>query len=204
MPAHPPVFIQYFLKFFFLLAPFFVLTVFLSLTPDDKRLRRRLAMRVMRAVFIACFGILLFGNQIFSLFDITIDGFRVGAGLLLFLSAVDLVRGKPLGSRDVGEQDVTVVPLAVPITVGPATTGAIMIMGAESKSLLNLVQGCLGMTLAVGTVGAILFLSSEIQQFLKPSGILVLSKITGVVLAALAAQLVMAGVGQAFPALLTQ
>ncbi len=183
-----------FLKFFVLFTPFFALTVFLSITPDDDELRRKLAVRVATAVLTACFVILLLGNLIFQVLGITIDGFRIGAGILLFLTAVDLVRGKAPGSRDVETEEIAIVPLAIPVTIGPASTGAIIIMGAESATKADLIYGCLGMVMAAGSVGLILYLGSEIKKLLKSSGIQVVSKITGVVLAAIAAQLVMVGI----------
>jgi multiple antibiotic resistance protein len=186
--------IHSFSKFFFLLAPFFVLTVFLSMTDDDRAARRSVALRVTFAVLVTCYLILFFGNTLFSLFGITLNSFRVGAGVLLFLSSIDLVRGKPIASRDMPDAEVAVVPLAIPVTVGPATTGAIMVMGAESKTIEKLAAGCIGLTLAVLVVGTILFLGSEIKAVLKTRGILIMSKITGVALSALAAQMVMLGI----------
>ncbi|MDX2109262.1 MAG: MarC family protein [Verrucomicrobiota bacterium] len=185
---------QVFSKFFFLLAPFFVLAIFLSLTPDDTQLRRKLALRVAIAVLVACFCILFFGNTMFRVFGITLDSFKIGAGALLFLTSVDVVRGKPPASRDVGEQEVTIVPLAIPITVGPATTGAIMILGAESKANGGMTTGCIGLALAVVSLGIILYLGSEIKAVMKAQGILVMSKIMGVVISALAAQMIFTGI----------
>ena len=76
------------LKFFFLLTPFFVLSMFLSVTKDySSEKRRLLAWKVVTAALIACMVILLFGRWIFYVFGITLNAFRIGGGVLLFLSA---------------------------------------------------------------------------------------------------------------------
>jgi len=82
------------IKLFFLLTPFFVLSIFLSLTQDlSSGQRRRSALWLTIDVVIICLVLYFLGNAIFSVFGITLDAFRIGAGALLFLSAVDLVRG---------------------------------------------------------------------------------------------------------------
>jgi multiple antibiotic resistance protein len=128
-------FISVWIKFFFLLTPFFALSMFLSLTADlEAAARRLIALRVTGSVIVACFVLYFFGNSIFYVFGITLDSFRIGAGSLLFLSAVDLVRktssAAPLTQDN---NDITVVPLAVPIIVGPATTGALLVNGAKTR-----------------------------------------------------------------------
>ncbi|NLE29349.1 MAG: MarC family protein, partial [Phycisphaerae bacterium] len=87
-------FLNLYLKFFFVLTPFFVTSMFLTMTKDfDSPQRRKIALRVMLAVITICFTLYLFGDYIFTVFGITIDAFRVGAGALLFLSAVSLIQG---------------------------------------------------------------------------------------------------------------
>ena len=123
-------FINNFLKFVFLLTPFFVLSMFLSMT-QGWAMRRSACLRcgIGIAAFCTCMILLFFGKWIFEAFDITLDAFRIGGGALLFLSAVGLVNGKvedkkPLAVEDDSEariSDIAVVPLAIPVTVGPGT-----------------------------------------------------------------------------------
>ena len=103
-------FINNFLKFVFLLTPFFVLSMFLSMTQGwAMRQKRLLALRIGIAAFCTCMILLFFGKWIFEAFDITLDAFRIGGGALLFLSAVGLVNGKvedkkPLAVEDDSEE----------------------------------------------------------------------------------------------------
>lgn len=68
-------------------------------------------------------------------FGITIDAFRIGAGVLLFLSSISLVQGSFIKQTE-EKQDISVVPLALPVTVGPGTIGILLVMAAEKKPLI--------------------------------------------------------------------
>ncbi len=189
------LFVSIWIKLFFLLTPFFVLSMLLSLTQDlSAGQRRRAATWLTLDVLIICFILYFLGNAIFSVFGITLDSFRIGAGALLFLSAVDLVRGteNPLQPEETGS--FIVVPLAIPITVGPATTGALLVMGAEVTSSWEKFIGCIALVVAVLSVGVLLILATTIEQIIGRTGLRILSKITGLVLSALAAQMVFIGV----------
>lgn len=188
------LFVSIWIKLFFLLTPFFVLTMFLSLTQDLSPGERRMAaVRLTFDVVIICFVLYFLGEAIFSVFGITLDAFRIGAGVLLFLSAVDLVRGteKPL-QRD-GPGGYIVVPLAIPITVGPATTGALLVMGAEVTTAWEKIVGCGALVGAVLSVGVLLFLATTMERVIGHTGLRILSRLTGLVLSALAAQMVFTG-----------
>lgn len=191
--------INTYIKFFFLLTPFWVISTFLSMTQGmTLQARRHLAVRVIVAVIAACVVLMFGGNAIFRMFDITIDSFRVGAGVLLFLAAVGLVHSRPHTTVANPNEDIAVVPLAIPITIGPATTGALLVMGTEYQTLGEKAVGGTGLLAAILTIGLLLYLASGVEKILGQKGLNVLSKLTGLVLAALGAQLVMTGVSNMF------
>ncbi len=188
-------FLSVFLKFFFLLTPFFVLSSFLSMTAEDSELnRKKIAVKVTFSVIIISFILLFIGKELFNLFGITLNSFRIGTGVLLFLSAKRLVDGIDTGKIEKKYEDVSVVPLAIPITVGPATTGALLVMGYELKTVQDKIVGFSALTVAILVVGVMLYLSGAIERIIKKQGINILSKITGLILAALSAQMVMVGI----------
>ena len=188
-------FVSVWLKFFFLFTPFFALSMFLSMTKGYAEVqRRKLAMQVSGAVGVFCLALFFFGNIIFSLFGITLDSFRVGAGALLFLSAVGLVQANLAVAKPSLEEDIAVVPLAMPIIVGPATIGTLLVLGAEISDAFHKSLGCLALLLAVISVGTILVLASFFERVGGKRGLNILSKITGLILAALAAQMILVGV----------
>jgi len=188
-------FVSVWLKFFFLFTPFFALSMFLSMTKGySETQRRKLALQVSGAVGVSCLILFFFGDVIFSLFAITLDSFRVGAGALLFLSAVGLVQAYPVTLKPSPEEDIAVVPLAMPIIVGPATIGTLLVLGGEITDTFHKGLGCLALLLAVISVGTILVLASFIERAVGKKGLNILSKISGLILAALAAQMILLGV----------
>lgn len=195
MQAHIHFFITVWLKFFFIFTPFFALSMFLSMTGDytEKR-RRRLALMISIAVAVLCLGLLFLGKQLFAVFGITLDAFRVGVGALLFLSAVGLVQGRKPPPDANQEADIAVVPLAMPIIVGPATTGTLLVMGAGLGNATEKAVGCLALLCAVLCLGIMLLLATAIERGIGHRGLNILSKLTGIILAALAAQMIMAGI----------
>ncbi len=185
------------IKFLFLFAPFFVVSMFLSLTRNDSRLERRsIANRAVFAAFCISLLLFFFGSPMFDALGITLDSFRVGAGILLFLSGVSLVRdGVRVNAELPGElrDDIAVVPLAIPTIVGPATIGAILVYGAELQGL-DRVFGIGGMMLALGCLLGFLHMATAMERLLGRTGLNILSKVTGLILAAMASQIVLTGI----------
>jgi len=156
--------------------------------------RKKLSVKIILSVYITCIILFLFGGEIFSIFGITIDAFRIGAGALLFLTAVTLVQSKQAQSSFSFEDDIAVVPLAIPVIVGPATIGTIIVMGVDINTFRLKAIALSALFMAIFFVGLILYLSSYMEQILKRKGIIIISKITGLILSALAAQLVFTGI----------
>ena len=197
-PSH--FFVAVWLKFFFLFTPFFALSMFLSMTGDytEKR-RHKLALMISVAVAAICIGLLFLGNQLFALFGITLNAFRIGVGSLLFLSALSLVQGRKTPPDENQEADIAVVPLAMPVIVGPATTGTLLVMGAGLSDITQKIVGSLALLFAVACLGAMLLLGTAIERTIGHRGLNILSKLTGIILAALAAQMIMDGILGFFP-----
>ena len=191
-------FVAVLIKVFFLLTPFFALSMFLSYTADyDNKRKRRTAIKTTLAVIVITLLIYWFGEYLFMVLGITIDAFRIGAGLVLMLTAIALVNG-PSGNNtkkvDNDAQDITVVPLALPTIVGPGTIGALLVMGAEGGVMSMRIAISLGIVAAVLLLGVVLLVAERLEQILKRNGIQILSKVTGLMLAALSAQCIFDGI----------
>lgn len=188
-------FLNLWLKLFFVFTPFFALSIFLSLTEDyDVVQRRKTVFGITATVALVCLLLFFAGRQIFALLGITLDAFRVGAGALLFLSGIGMARGNSVYAAGEDQKDVAVVPMAVPVIVGPATIGVLLVMGADLLTWQASFIGTLALLSAVVSMGAILFASALIARWLGKRGITIISKLTGIVLVALAAQIMMKGV----------
>lgn len=188
------LFINVFLKIFMIFTPFFVMSAFLSLTRNESQVERhRIAKKVTMAVALTCFALFLFGTYIFALFGITLDAFRIGAGAILFLSAVSMVQGKTTVSPQESQEDVAVVPLAIPITVGPGTIGALLVMGAGLETFPEKLTACFALLCAILSVGALLLVAGRFERLLGQQGLLILTKLTGLFVSAIAAQIFFTG-----------
>lgn len=191
------LYISSLLKIFFIMTPFFVLSVFLTVTQEATISERKaLAIKVTTSVIIISMILLFFGKHIFIIFGITLDAFRIGAGALLFITAVELVKGNKDDAK-VAKKDISqlaVVPLSIPITIGPGTIGILLVMGATFENTSSMLVGSLSLLSAVMMIGIMLYSASFIENFIGKQGLLVISKITGLFLAALSAQIVFTGI----------
>ena len=178
--------------------------LFLGITAGMSRSQRR---RIgMRASLIA-FGVLVLfavaGTAILSLFGITIHSFRIAGGLLLFFIAFEMIferrqdRHERSAERAVTEdqiRNIAVFPLAIPLIAGPgAISATILLSGTYSEAWERAILIAI---VAVNLAAAwLVFLVAErIDRFLGATGRIVLTRLLGLILAALAVQFVIDGV----------
>jgi multiple antibiotic resistance protein len=174
--------------------------LFIALTTGmDTAHRRKLAQRacIIAAVLLTLFG--LFGEQLLSFIGISMPAFRIAGGILLFLTALDMLFERRTQRRE-GQHpdpnhDPSVFPLATPLIAGPgAIATMILLMGqaGEDWTLRLAVLGLLyGMILAT-----FLFLlaSAPLERLLGRTGTVVITRLLGMLLAALSVQFVIDGV----------
>lgn len=189
------LFVETLLKFFFLMTPFFALSMFLAMTPELTEAERdRLANRVIVAAWAVTILMFLCGQVIFRVFGIGVDAFRIGAGALLFLSAVSLMNPKVKPDERKAGDDIAVVPLAVPVIIGPATCGPLLVLGAELHGWTSRLVAMAAMTAALYGLWVILRMAAWMEKHLGQKGIAILMRLTGLILSAISAQMIMTGV----------
>ncbi|WP_027178560.1 MarC family protein [Maridesulfovibrio bastinii] len=189
-------FIHIYLKLFFIMTPFFLVSTFLSLTQDyESGKRLKTALKATLAISVSGLALYLFGKYIFQLFGITIDAFRIGAGTVLFLSSLKMAGGggKPVDAGN-DDDDIAVVPLAIPVAIGPGTIGVLLVMGVGVQSTQELLLSCSALVAATLTLGFLLVISSGIKRVLGRRGLNVLSRLTGLFVASMAAQMIFTGI----------
>jgi multiple antibiotic resistance protein len=200
---------------FFVVDPLAAVPMFLAMTKEDTAAKRH---QMARRAAIACFLILsLFavaGAFIFQALGITLAAFKVAGGVLLLLMSIDMLRSKPSATRvteseveaGVHKEDVAIVPLAMPILAGPGSIATVIVlMGRARATAWWHVVPVLGSILvtAVATF-LILAAASRVQKVLGRTGMNVLERIAGLLLAAVAIQFMIDGLADAFPQLLRQ
>lgn len=195
-----------FTTFFATVGPPDVAAVFAALTakaPPAQRRRYALRATLIAGAILLFFAI--FGRLLLDSLDITLAALRTAGGLLLFLIAVDLVFARDSGavSATVEEtaeaetrQDISVFPIATPLIAGPGTIGATIVFVAEARPDLFATAIVLAMLATVLAITYVLMRAAEtVQRVLGVTGVHVISRIMGLILAALAVQFVFDGIG---------
>lgn len=171
-------------------------------TPAERKgtaLRACVAMGLLLVVFAAA------GRFIFQAFGITLPAFRVAGGLILWLVALDMVRaqrstqeGKEELSEGQAKEDVAVTPLAIPILAGPGAISTVMVLAGEVRSVTHgvVVYGAIVVTALVSYVT--LRLGERLVELMGQTGIKVMTRIMGLLLAAVATQFIITGIRDAF------
>lgn len=186
------------LNFFFLLTPFFVLLLFLDICKNKTlKEQHRIANKTSLYILSISLIILFFGNHIFTLLGITLMAFQIGSGLILLLSGINMMQDKDVKTRNLeSNADPSLIPLTLPITVGPGTIGALFVLGSQMNhsTLINNIFAVLGILLAVLGIWLLLYFSNYILKLIGHNGLRVLSKLTGLFLSILAVQSILNGI----------
>jgi len=192
--------------------PIGVVPFFLAFTQGMDRAQR---LRTMRVSSFSAFCVIavsgLAGPQIIGFFGISIASFQVGGGMLLLLSALHMLNAKPAesGQDDVAEgqhradagDSVAVVPLTVPLLTGPATISTMVIYAEKTRHWWELgVLVGYGVVVAFVTY-AVFTASGRIARVLGQTGINIMTRLMGLILAALAVELLADGLQKLFPIL---
>ena len=198
------LFLNYFVVLFVVIDPVGVAAIFSALTHGEARSRQIRA--AWRGTLIAAVVLIVFvivGDPLLRGLGISMPAFQIAGGVLLFLLAVDMVfaRHSGLRSTTLSEQkeaqqkkDISVFPLAVPLIAGPgALTSVLLMVGEQGRE--PLVVGTVLAVLAVvlGLTLVALILSARMMRFMGETGANVVSRVLGIVLAALAVQFIIDG-----------
>lgn len=180
-----------------ILDPMGLMPVFLGLTSKLSRTAQRKA--AFQASLVS-FGVILtfafLGQQILRALHISMESLKLSGGVLLFLVAMELLTSSDMEQPDTGDDAVNValVPLGIPLLAGPGAIVAVMVSMAQARTVGSIV----GVVGAVVATHVVIWLSMrfalELSRFLGTGGIMLLTKISGVLLAAIATELVMGGV----------
>ncbi len=193
-----------FIILFIVIDPIGVAWLFTALcSHSDKAHRRHMA---LRGVLLAAGILLVFyfiGDVLLHALGISLPAFRIAGGLLLFLLSIDMVFARQTGLRSTTreeqveaehKQDISVFPLAFPLIAGPGALTSILLMSANKQEPI-LFYGTLVVLTVVLTMTLIsLLLAERLVRLLGETGANVISRMLGLILAALAVQFVIDGI----------
>jgi multiple antibiotic resistance protein len=192
----------------FIVDPIAVIPTYLVITsgetPDERArtaLRACFAAGVLLSVFAAA------GRYIFQLFGITLPAFRIAGGFILWLVAMDMLRGQRTTQETPAEivegqekDDVAVTPLAMPMLAGPGAISTVMVLAGQARGPSQTVVVYASIMLTAFACWLSLRLGDRLMARLGRTGIRILTRLMGLLLAAVAVQFVITGVRDAMHA----
>jgi multiple antibiotic resistance protein len=192
--------------------PIGVLPFFLAFTQGFTREQRNRTIRTSAtAVFFVIAISALAGLKIIEFFGISIASFQVGGGTLLLISALQMLNAQPAESKpsDIAEgtakadagANIAVVPLAVPLLTGPATISTMVIYAERTRHWWQL-AALVGYAVVIAAAVWLTFKASDrIARVIGTTGINVMTRLMGLILAAMAVELLAEGLTKLFPVL---
>ena len=196
-----------FATFFVTVMPFKAAPFFAGLTdgwPDSQRRRAAVKAVLVSTIVLLAFGI--GGDDILRLFGIGLPALRVGGGILLLLASISIVSGPTTPGHGTDHHtpgvsssvaDIAVFPMAMPIIAGPATITAVLVLISAHPDHVLAQALVIAMLLAVLAITLVLLLlASPLERAIGATALGVMSRVAGILLAALAAEMILQGIGQ--------
>jgi multiple antibiotic resistance protein len=183
--------------------PFAAVPIFLALTGgQDRSARTRTALRAALTCLVALGTFAVAGEAIFHFFSITIPAFKIAGGILLFGVGLEMMRAKQSDTRGTSEEqveavskeDVGIIPMGLPLLSGPGAIATSMVLAGKARDAGERVGAYLAV-LAVSALAFVMLLSAElVARVLGKTGINVIGRIMGLILAATAIEFIIDGV----------
>jgi multiple antibiotic resistance protein len=176
--------------------------------------RRRTVGVASLSAFLVITASALLGIRILEFFSISLASFQVGGGMLLLTSALNMLNAQPAEAKPHTHElqdgaakaamgdSIAVVPLTIPLLTGPATISTVVIYAERAQNAFQL-AALVGYGVVIGVATAVCFsLAGPIARVLGKTGINVMTRLMGLILAALAVEVMADGLQKLFPALI--
>ncbi len=203
------VFLKFLAAVLAIFNPLYNIPIFLSMTRDcTSAERRRVAMIVMASVTVIALISVAIGEEVLAVFGIDVPSFRVAGGLIIFgigmsmLNAQDRVPGDQAAVADghARKLNFAVVPLAIPLTIGPGTIAVTIVFSHQLSDGAELVTLGSAILIACFIVGLGLLFADSISRLVGETMINVLTRIMAILLVAVAVEMVLTGIFNAVDA----
>jgi len=211
MAAMVETLVTAFVTLFVVIDPLGIAPIFASITPKDTApQRRKIAVKGVTIAAVILVAFALGGQALLTAMGIGLPAFQIAGGLLLLLLSIDMVMVRHSGLREttpgeaeegVQRADVSVFPLAIPLIAGPGTlTSIVLLMGGVGQDLVMQAL-ILAVMLAVLVITLVCLLATgRLVRLLGQTGINVVTRVFGVIIAALSVQFILDGLGAVWPA----
>jgi multiple antibiotic resistance protein len=206
--------ISEYLKFFVALLaivnPVGVIPIFINMTADqDEMVRNRNGVMAAVSMGIILIVVLFSGEAILRFFGISVGSFRVGGGILILLMAISMLHAKMSRVRQTEEEErdsverdsVAVVPLGTPLLAGPGAISTVILYAQRYSSITHYLYLLGIIVLLVGLTALAFRLASPTARLLGKTGINVVTRLMGLIMAAVGVEFIANGLKQLFPVL---
>ncbi len=199
---------------FVVVDPVAAVPFFLALTAgEDEARRARTARRAATAAYLVLTFFALAGAIVFKLLGITLAAFKMAGGVLLLLTAVDMLRSRAPEARitqsevqdGAVKEDVAIVPLAMPLLAGPGSVATVVVLMGRARAGERWWQviPVLGAIALTALTAYVLFrFANRVDRVLGRTGLSILERVAGLLLAAIAFQFLLDGLGDVLPDML--
>ncbi len=197
---------------FSIVDPFTAVPVFLALVgAQPRQAQARTALRASATCFVvlSVFGVA--GSFLFRFFGITLPAFKIAGGIILFGVGFEMMRAKRSDTRATNEEaleaetkeDVGLIPLGLPLLSGPGAIATVMVLVGKAHDVPQKLI-LLGSVTLVSVIAFVTLASATVvARVLGKTGINIIGRVMGLILAAVAMQFVLDGLHEAFPHLFT-
>lgn len=203
--------IKIILAFVVLINPSGALSLFLNTTQDyNPQQRKKVAQIACTAVFLTLAFFTLMGEHLLNFLGISVGSFRLAGGILVFLIAINMMSGAGNPAKPDGDKVTlsghslaasAVVPLAIPMMIGPGGISTIIIYSSQVKTKMELFSILAAGFLISGFCYVCLMAAAKISRFLGSAGLDIMNRVMGMLLAAVAVEIFLGGLREIFPRL---
>ncbi|MGE4481397.1 MarC family protein [Acidocella sp.] len=199
---------------FAIMNPFINLPIFLALTADRTVAEQRAAaLQVLVYTTVMCAVISLAGREIIGFFGISIDSFRVAGGVVLLGIALSMLNGHQITAHERGahektaedeadgDDNISFYPMTFPMIVGPGTIATLIIYAAQADTVSQYVSFGLVLLVILAALFVVLYFASAIGRLLSVKMRVIMTRLMGMILAAIAVEMIVIGVKVLLPGL---
>ena len=202
--------VKIFIALLVLVNPIGAIPIFIGLTPDaSAQERKRIAKTASIAVAVIILTFVALGDSLIRLLGISMGSFQVGGGILVMMISLSMMNAAPTATKTTrqeteeagGRANIAVVPLALPLLTGPGTISTVIIYSSHAHgwwAYLSLVICALLIALACYVA---MIAATPVSRMLGQTGINIVNRVMGMLLAALSVEIIADGAVKLFPAL---
>jgi multiple antibiotic resistance protein len=203
-------FLRFAAALFAIMNPFGNVAIFLSITADRSAAeRRKIATMTAAAVLITLLVTAVLGEEILALFGISVGSFQIAGGIIILILALSMLHAQQSGvhhsaqEEDAGrsKDNPAFFPLAIPVIAGPGSMATVILYAQQVHGVLSAVTIGAVIVLLCGVLLLALYAADRMSAFLGTTGLNVLTRLMGMILAAIAIEMMVSGLTQLFPQL---